>query len=161
VVIEVAAGGRERALENRAAAPEGGGRRRRAGARGRARRPGRLDGDESGDAAVGQIFQGGRGTRRLAVVRVLRLELREAALLRFGAAGVLRVRLVAASAGVRISRLLRRLGELLALEEGTQQLRHALLLADAALRLGNRGLVDRVHQTVDTAVDGRLGRSGV
>src|SRR5262249_55221917 len=82
-------------------------RRRRGGGGG-----GHDDGDEIGDTVLGERLHGGRVRRALAVVRVLRLELREAALRWLVAAGVLRHRLVDAALRVRVRRLPRRLGQL-------------------------------------------------
>src|SRR5262245_56424471 len=100
----------------------------------RARRAGD-DGDEIGDAVLRQPLHREQVGRALTVVRVPRLELREAALRRLEAAGVLRHRLVDAALRVRVRLLPRRLGQLATLEQRGQVLRRALLLARAALRL--------------------------
>src|SRR5262245_63831168 len=126
----------------------------------RARRAGD-DGDEIGDAVLRQPLHRERVGRALTVVRVLRLELREAALRRLEAAGVLRHRLVDAALRVRVRWLPRRLGQLATLEPRGQVLRRALLLARAALRLIARQRVDRRDERRDAGVDGRLGGGGV
>src|SRR4029077_14474799 len=63
--------------------------------------------------------------------------------------------------GVRIHRLTRRLGLLVALEDATQLLGDALLLADAALALRDRRRVDGGDDLVDAAVDRGLRRRRV
>src|SRR5262245_38079954 len=136
----------------------GGGGGNRAGRR--ARRAGD-DGDEIGDAVLRQPLHRERGAGALTVVRVLRLELREAALRRVIAAGVLRHRLVDAALRVRVRRLPRGLGQLATLEPRGQILRRTLLLARAALRLIARQRVDGRDQRRDAGVDRRLGRAGV
>src|SRR5262249_5588007 len=84
---------------------------------------------------LGQPLHAGRVRRALAVVRGPRLELREAALRRLVATGILRHRLVDAALRVRVRRLPGRLGPLETLEQRCQILRRALLLARGALRL--------------------------
>src|SRR5262249_20237601 len=126
----------------------------------RARRAGD-DGDEIVDTVFDQGLHRGRVRRALAVVRVLRLELHEAAIRRVIAAGVLRHRLVDAALRVRVRRLPRRLGQLATLEPRGQVLRRALLLARAALRLIARRRVDRRDDRRDAGVDRRLGGARV
>src|SRR5262245_3811287 len=140
VKVEAApSGGRDERLAGAADRRHGGRGSERGGGGGdrggrRARRAGD-DGDEIGDAALRQPLHRERVGRALTVVRVPRLELREAALRRLEAAGVLRHRLVDAALRVRVRLLPRRLGQLATLEQRGQVLRRALLLARAALRL--------------------------
>src|SRR5262245_22179682 len=118
----------------------GGGGGNRAGRR--ARRAGD-DGDEIGDAVLRQPLHRERVGDALTVVRILCLELREAALRRVMAAGVLRHGLVDAALRVRVRRLPRRLGKLPTLEQHGQVLRSALRRARAPLRLIARLRADR------------------
>src|SRR5262249_12231925 len=117
----------------------------------------------AGQTAFNQRLHGGRVPRALATARVLRLELREAALRRHVVAGVLRHRLVDAALRVRVRRFSRRLGQLATLEQRTQVLRRALLLARPALRLSDRRRVgvDGRDQRRDAGLDRRLGCDGV
>src|SRR5262249_28635861 len=105
------------------------------------------DGADIGDTVLGERLHAGRVRRALAVVRVLRLELREAALRWLVAAGVLRHRLVDAALRVRVRRLPRRLGQLATLEQRGQVLGDAAGLARQALGLlGRRGASGQEQQ---------------
>src|SRR5262249_39192591 len=99
--------------------------------------------DQLVDAALDHLLQGVSVVEGDAVVRVLALELREAALGWIGAAVELVLRLVLAIREIRIRRLARSLGLLLAREERVALLRDALVLADQALALRPRRGVGR------------------